>query len=734
VNANVSPWAWGFLLASAALLLAAMLLGSLDLGWLAPDRLNPLALRQLPEFWRVDDLWSDVVLPVSVALLIALTVPRLPRRRWSYGLVTALLLLFALRYFAWRTTTVNTAHPLSLTASVLLLATESLYLVTTGLQAIPGTTFFPERRRRQADQLRPWSEAHQPSVDIWIPTYNEPARLIRRAILTCRNLRYRRFTITVLDDGHRSEIAALAAELGVQYLSRPDNSHRKAGNLNHALAHTQGELIAVFDCDFMPLRQFLERTVGFFADPQVALVQTPQHYFQSDFHNRNLGIDLVMPGDLDYFFRYLQVIRDRFNAVICCGTSYVARRSAIESIGGYVTSCLIEDHQTSTKLLTRGWRIVYLDQILSLGEVPRRFADYLDQRLRWLQGNIQIFLRPRELPIWERLDGWQLSFYVNLWISLFTPFYRLVYLLLPLLSLVLGFTLIAAPPVEYAAYGFPFLLLLYTLPSWLSHYHHFQFWNEVYESLFAFPAAQRTLQILRRPFAIHGGIVTSKEAVADGEVFNLRLAWPFLMLLAVLAMGLLRYLLPAFLPGTGPPGGAGHFEGEALMLGWNVYNGVIALVCLLACLDRPIRRRCDRFPLRHIARLQVGDRIWWGITADLSEEGSLIDLQEVGDQLWEEQPAADGLREGPETAQEGSLSLVEAGLELPARVVRAERSGGSCQVALGFGELGQEQEAQLLELLYTRAAWIHRPRRIGTVDAFLALLESLWRATPLVRR
>ncbi len=98
--------------------------------------------------------------------------------------------------------------------------------------------------------------------------------MVRRAILTCRNLTYQHRTITVLDDGHRSEIAALARELGVDYLSRPDNSHRKAGNLNYALAHTKGELIAVFDCDFMPLRQFLDRTVGFFADPEVALVQT----------------------------------------------------------------------------------------------------------------------------------------------------------------------------------------------------------------------------------------------------------------------------------------------------------------------------------------------------------------------------------------------------------------------------------------------------------------------------
>jgi cellulose synthase (UDP-forming) len=285
-------------------------------------------------------------------------------------------------------------------------------------------------------------------VDVWIPTYNEPERLVRRAILTCRNLRYPHRTITVLDDGHRPEVAALAAELGVNYLSREGNAHRKAGNLNHALAHTSAEFIAVFDCDFMPFAGFLERTLGFFADPKMALVQTPQHYFQAEFHSRNLGLEVVMPSDLDYFFRYLQVIRDCSNAVICCGTSYVVRRSALEAIGGYVTSCLIEDHQTSTKLLTRGWTVRYLNEVLSMGEVPRTFADFLDQRLRWMQGNVQIFFRPRELPIWTRLNGEQISFYVNLAVSLLTPLWRLIYLVLPLLSLVFGFTLIAAPPID----------------------------------------------------------------------------------------------------------------------------------------------------------------------------------------------------------------------------------------------------------------------------------------------
>ncbi len=713
---RISPVAWAFLLGSIALLLGALVLATSDTGWLDAAQLNPLTLRSLPRQFQVDDLWRDALPPLVVAGLIASLTLWLPRRRWSLGLMELLLMVVALRYFIWRATTLNTAHPLSLVCSGVLFTTELLYLLTTGLQLLPALNYDPDLRSRQADQLETWVAQQQPSVDIWIPTYNEPERLVRRAILTCRNLAYTQRSITVLDDGHRPEIARLAADLGVNYRSRPDNAHRKAGNLNDALAHTSASFIAVFDCDFMPYPNFLERTLGFFADERVALVQTPQHYFQSEFHNRNLGLDVVMPSDLDYFFRYLQVIRDRANAVICCGTSYVVRRSALESIGGYVTSCLIEDHQTSTKLLTRGWSIRYLDEVLSMGEVPRSFPDFLDQRLRWMQGNIQIFFRPRELPIWTTLNGAQLSFYINLAVSVLTPLWRLIYLLLPLLSLILGFTLIAAPPIEYLAYGIPFVLLLHVVPSWLSDNHQFQFWNEVYETLFCVPGLRRMIQVLRHPFGIYGGIVTNKENnEATSTSTNLRLTWPLLMLLAGLALTVaLRYVLPLVDPVIN--GWRPFYDGEALMLGWNLYNALVLVVSLLSCIDRPSRRRTDRFPLQRIACFDTGAQPIWGTTVDLSEQGARMALQLPHDEL--------------RSGQWGTLQLMEPSLRLRAQVVR--NSGRELALRLEAGDA--TSDAALLALLYSGDLWFHRPKRLSISDALLHWLGSLWRAEPIRRR
>ncbi|MFM8258447.1 MAG: glycosyltransferase family 2 protein [Vulcanococcus sp.] len=711
---RISPAAWGFLLLAGAALLLAIILATVDLARLDGQTLNPLSLRVLPRQFQVNDLWREALPQVLLAGGVALSTLWLPRRPWSYGLIQLLLMVAALRYLIWRGTTINTAHPFSLFCSLILYGAELLYLITTSLQLLPSLRYDPGLRSRQADQLQHWLDEKSPEVDIWIPTYNEPERIVRRAILACRNLSYNHRTITVLDDGHRPSIAALAAELGVQYLSREGNAHRKAGNLNHALEKTSGEFIAVFDCDFIPYAPFLERTLAFFADPEVALVQTPQHYFQAEFHNRNLGLDVVMPSDLDYFFRYLQVIRDRSNAVICCGTSYVVRRKALESIGGYVTSCLIEDHQTSTKLLTRGWQVRYLDEVLSMGEVPRTFADFLDQRLRWMQGNIQIFFRPKELPIWASLSFRQLAFYLNLAFSLGTPICRLIYIALPLLSLTLGFSLIAAPPIEYLAYGVPFILLLYTLPSWLSDHHQFQFWNEVYETVFCLPGLRRLIQVLRHPFRIYGGIVTSKDASAKQQSFNLRLSWPLLFMLGLLLVTVVvRYLLPLLIPGAGS--GTLGFQGETLMLIWALSNGCVLAVALMACIDQPVRRAVDRFPIQRIGCIQVQDQKLWGTTQDISEQGAEFLLQS-------HQPAL-GL--GPV-----ALELTDPNIKLEADIVR--RQGN--RLALHFKRQHRPVESALLGLLYSGEHWFHRPRRLSTSDALLHWFGTLWKADPILRR
>jgi cellulose synthase (UDP-forming) len=174
---------------------------------------------------------------------------------------------------------------------------------------------------------------------------------------------------------------------------------------------------------------------------------------------------------------------------------------------------------------------------------------------------------------------------------------------------------------------------------------------------------------------------------------------------------LLRYVLPLLDPGV--VGWRPIYEGEALMLSWNLYNGLVVAVAVLACIDRPNRRATDRFPIARIGYLELAGRTLWGTTRDLSEEGASFALE-----------CAHG---GLEGGMQGQLQLMEPPLQLDAEVVRAGRE----QVALRFITPDDQTSASLIGLLYSGDLWFHRPRRLSISDALLHWLGSLWRAEPI---
>lgn len=717
----VSPWAWGFLCVSLAIFLFALL--SLNLSWLQnlPGYLNPQTVRDLPESLGFPEDPRQQFQPLLMAAGLLILLRILPQHPISRLLVLGCLLVYGIRYFTWRLFALNEAHWISFALSLVFLLAESLYVLSLLAQFYPTIVFDPNRRSRQADQQEALLEHFSPSVAIWIPIYNEDPSIIRRTILACQLIDYENKEIYVLDDGRRSIIQAIAEELGVHYLSRPDNTHRKAGNLNYALANTSSDLIAVFDCDFLPFNHFLRRTVGFFVDPEIALVQTPQHYYNSDFHNRNLGLDYVLPNDMDYFFHYIQPLRDQFNSVICCGTSYVARREALEAVGGYHTDCIVEDFQTGTKLLLNHWRVVYLNETLSIGEVPQHFSEYLQQRLRWMQGNIQLYCSGNQLPIWSsRLTTWQRLFYLSLLIYCLTPVMRAAYILLPLLSFLFGFTLIAAPPVEYLYYGFPFVLLVYGATSWLTYNHYFLYWTEVYESIMCWPSLWRFIQILSNPFGQFGTLVTAKGELDDRKRFNWPLSWPFAAYLALFGLGfVLRYIAPFLSPYFV----RSPFEGEGIMMIWNLYNAMLMVVCFSACIDQPIRRRFERYPYQTVACLEVDGRKLWGVTLDLSEGGASFILRNERDlQLIYGQ---------------AELVLMQEELRIPVNVLRVSRQAinGHRQIGLEFRVSDKTAEQMLIRLLYVDSdVWWHQVRRTSAMDAFLLLIRSAFNPRALFTR
>lgn len=254
---------------------------------------------------------------------------------------------------------------------------------------------------------RPMEPAPGPprTVDVFICTYNESPDLLRQTVRRALAMPYPHRT-WLCDDGNRPEMRALAEELGCGYFARGRNDHFKAGNLNHALSKTDGELILVLDADHLVRPDLLARLAGYFSDPKVALVQIPQVFYNVDSFQHHLRADrrlLWHEGAL--FHHRMQPGADRMNASLFVGTGAVLRRTALQEIGGFATGSVTEDVHTSMRLHARGWRTVYHDEPLGYLLAPESLLQYLTQRLRWGQGSMQILRR--ENPLFVRGLSWR---------------------------------------------------------------------------------------------------------------------------------------------------------------------------------------------------------------------------------------------------------------------------------------------------------------------------------------
>lgn len=243
------------------------------------------------------------------------------------------------------------------------------------------------------------------SVDVYICTYDEAPSVLEATLAGCALMSYPH-TTWLLDDGARPEIAELAHQWGARYMTRPDKSHAKAGNINHALPLTDGELVLVLDADHVPLPDALDTMVGYFDDREIALVQTPHDFSNHDsIQHYDLG-----RHEQSVFFSAICVGKDHHDAAFWCGSCALIRREALLSIGGVATDTIAEDFHTTIKLHRRGWRTHYDDRIIAQGRAPHDLAAYLLQRDRWARGNLAVFttpespLRARELSIGQRMS------------------------------------------------------------------------------------------------------------------------------------------------------------------------------------------------------------------------------------------------------------------------------------------------------------------------------------------
>jgi cellulose synthase (UDP-forming) len=242
-------------------------------------------------------------------------------------------------------------------------------------------------------------------IDVYVCTYDEPVEVVAATLAGCRALNYPHATY-LLDDGRRPEMEELARLAGADYLTRPDNSHAKAGNINAALPRTGGELVLMLDADHVPMPDALDAMVGYFDDEQVALVQSPHDFFNHD----SVQHYVVGRHEQSLFYRVVCPGKNRHGAAYWCGSAALMRRAALLEIGGVATETIAEDFHTTIRLLRHGWTSRYHDEVLVQGLAPHDLDGYLLQRDRWARGNLAVFrlpespLRARELRPIQRLS------------------------------------------------------------------------------------------------------------------------------------------------------------------------------------------------------------------------------------------------------------------------------------------------------------------------------------------
>ena len=499
-----------------------------------------------------------------------------------------------LRYIVWRLT--QTVPPLSLSVDAICAWLYVTLETATIVSSTIGCLVLSRTKNRSAEveaNLGWWKGGETPLVDVLIATYNEEEAILTRTIVGALGLDHPALRVWVLDDGKRDWLRDLCARRGCHYLRRPDNSHAKAGNINHALKtlatlERQPDFVMVLDADFVAHSNFIERTLALFHDPSVGLVQTPQHFFNPDPIQANLCISRSYPDEQRFFFDHLMASRDAWGIAFCCGTSSIMRWEGLKAIGGFPTDSVTEDFLVSVKLKEQGWRTVYLNERLSDGLAPEGMKEYVTQRGRWCLGLVQIvrgsmgpFSRS-SLSFMDRLGLFDSFFY---WSATFA--FRFTCFLVPILYWWFGVSVVSATGAGVVSYFLPYLAMLLIAMNWISRGLSIPLLADVSQMLGMFEIIRGVLMGLLKPKG-----QKFKVTAKGGQRDRVTIQWSMIRRFGILAVltfgGILYSMIDDYAVASGRDNG--------IVLFWSFYNLVTLLLAMIVCVELPRYRQDERFP------------------------------------------------------------------------------------------------------------------------------------------
>ncbi|MFZ6772763.1 UDP-forming cellulose synthase catalytic subunit [Undibacterium sp. SXout7W] len=635
--------------------------------------------------------WSSISIPLDLPLQTLFSAiiffTALYLRRYTGTLVSLVMVMFSVsatsRYIYWRIHyTIGTENFIDMFFALVLIMAEVyawLVLLLGYLQ-----TAWPLRRK---PVMMPADTSTWPVIDLFIPTYNEDLSVVKPTVMAALGIDWPKdkLNIIILDDGRRPEFATFAESIGVQCFTRADNNHAKAGNINAALKRTSGEFVAIFDCDHMPTRSFLQYTMGWFlVDTKLAMVQTPHHFLSPDPFERNLQTFRHVPNEGELFYGLIQDGNDLWNATFFCGSCAILRRTCLEEIGGIAVETVTEDAHTALKMQRRGYNTAYLALPQAAGLATESLSAHVGQRIRWARGMAQIFRVDNPL-LGKGLTFGQRLCYSNAMLHFFYGLPRMVFLLAPISYLFFEVHIIKASALSIAAYSLPHLLHANLTNSRIQGAHRHSFWAEVYEATLAWYIFRPTLVALINP-KLGKFNVTAKGGLVEEEHFDWTISKPYLVMLGLNILG--------FFVGIGRAIWWNTYELDTVILNmlWTVYNLVILGATLAVATESKQVRRTHRVRavLGATLRLTNGHSVVCQ-TEDFSMGGMSLRV-----------PA--GFKMSKDDAVMISLYGTNGECVFPAKVIFSKEK----LLSLQFLPLSQQQEMDLINCTIGRAdVWLN---------------------------
>lgn len=512
----------------------------------------------------------------------------------------------------------------SITAGVALLVVEALGMVE-------AFVHYMNMNSTRHYELPDVPEDRYPHVDVFIATYSEEPSLLRKTINGCLHMEYpdrSKVHIYLCDDNRRPEMRALAEEMGVNYLDRPDNKGAKAGNLNNAMAHSSSPYVVTFDADMIPQRTFLMKTIPFFIDAEMknegkdeddkiklGLLQTPQNFYNPDLFQFNLFSEGRIPNEQDYFYKDIQVARTRTNSVIYGGSNTVLSREALEAVGGFYTHAITEDFATGILIEKKGFVSLAIPDPLASGLSATDLMSLIQQRIRWARG---VITTGRKMHIYTSKD---LSFAqkMNYWASIwywYAPLKRIIYIMAPIMYATFGFIIFKCTLPEVLLFWLPMFVSSNISLRLLSGNIRTTKWTGIYETIMCpfmlIPVLMETFGLEMRKFK-----VTDKGDHAGVKERHYMHLIPFAILTVLSVIGIIRCFIVIF---------GSSSMGPIVVLFWLLLNLYYIIMSMLFIDGRVLYRHSERMPLRERCEITINGTVREAMTRDVSEGGVAVEF------------------------------------------------------------------------------------------------------------